>query len=215
VTTLTGVTANESSKKSTLSQVGPYLDLSLDSVEVGAWQNVSFMSGRQYDVVVADYLLGAVDYFAPHFQVALVRRLRHLVKPGGYLLTVGKEPNALKANSSTQLLLEEIDALRDSATILTRNMPYRELPRWWVKDELENAGFSLQNKYLEQTVVSVRDATDTWEWAGDMIKKIPDERLRAAYLVRHKELKQQIEQNEELQHGYHFGSDYAILARRL
>lgn len=36
--------------------------------------------------------LGAVDFFAPYFQVGLLKRLTTLTKSKGLLLLVGKEP---------------------------------------------------------------------------------------------------------------------------
>ena len=36
-----------------------------DQVVAGNWQDAAFLHGERYDVVLADYLLGAIDGFAP------------------------------------------------------------------------------------------------------------------------------------------------------
>ncbi len=40
-----------------------------DQIIVGNWKDPSFLKGQVYDVVLADYLLGSIDGFAPYFQV--------------------------------------------------------------------------------------------------------------------------------------------------
>ena len=39
-------------------------------VVIGNWQDRSFLQNEQYDTILADYLIGAVDGFAPYFQVS-------------------------------------------------------------------------------------------------------------------------------------------------
>jgi hypothetical protein len=42
-----------------------------DSVVAGNWKDPKFLQGKIYDVVLADYLLGSIDGFAPYFQVPI------------------------------------------------------------------------------------------------------------------------------------------------
>ncbi len=61
-----------------------------DRVLVGNWTDPAFLAGEVFDVVLADYLLGAVEGFAPYFQAELFERLRPHV--GRDLYVVCLEP---------------------------------------------------------------------------------------------------------------------------
>jgi len=61
-----------------------------DRILVGNWEDPRLLAGETYDTVLADYLLGAIDGFAPYFQHQLFARLRPLV--GQRLYVVGLEP---------------------------------------------------------------------------------------------------------------------------
>ncbi len=41
-----------------------------------------------YDVILADYLIGAVDGFSPYFQDIILDKLRHHLNPGGRVYIV-------------------------------------------------------------------------------------------------------------------------------
>lgn len=40
-----------------------------DEVVIGNWMDENFLNGRVFDTILADYLIGAIDGFAPYFQV--------------------------------------------------------------------------------------------------------------------------------------------------
>ena len=61
-----------------------------DRLIVGNWLEPELLAYETYDVVLADYLLGAVDGFAPYWQDQLFPRLRPHV--AGRLYIVGLEP---------------------------------------------------------------------------------------------------------------------------
>jgi hypothetical protein len=43
--------------------------LSVDTeIVYGNWQDEEFLDGRQFDVILADYLIGAIDGFAPYYR---------------------------------------------------------------------------------------------------------------------------------------------------
>jgi len=58
----------------------------------GNWKDVSFLQHEMFDVVVADYLLGAVEMHWPHGADGVMDRLLNATKPNGYLLIAGLEP---------------------------------------------------------------------------------------------------------------------------
>ena len=49
-----------------------------DRLLVGNWSDPEFLQGERFDTVLADYLLGAIDGFAPYTQDQLFSRLRPL-----------------------------------------------------------------------------------------------------------------------------------------
>lgn len=113
-----------------------------DRVILGNWADPALLAGERYDTVLADYLLGAVEGFAPYFQHSLFVRLRPLV--GRRLYIVGLEPyvNAA-ADTPAGALIREIGRFRDACLLLTGDRPYREYPAQWVVDHLEASGFEV------------------------------------------------------------------------
>ncbi|CAN0558261.1 unnamed protein product, partial [Ectocarpus sp. 8 AP-2014] len=39
-----------------------------DEIVVGNWRDEKFLEGQVFDTVLADYLVGAIDGFAPYYQ---------------------------------------------------------------------------------------------------------------------------------------------------
>ena len=110
-----------------------------DRLVVGNWRDASLLAGEVYDVVLADYLLGALDAFAPYHQHRLFERLRPHV--GGRLYVVGLEPWPDRAETPDDALVTEIARVRDATLLLCKERCYREHPAWWVREHLERAGF--------------------------------------------------------------------------
>jgi len=213
LSSITAVTANESSKASTLVETKQYLDLSRDKVVVGQWQDSEFLRGRQFDTVVADWLLGAVEFFAPHYQVSLIRRLHKLVKPGGWLLFDGREPDDLKARNGTgvQMMLE-IDTLRDAASILSQRRPYREIPQWWVEEQLTTLGFKIHKTHQNPIWLTTEYVQSQLEWAGDEIKLVKDDTLRSGLEKRLEAMKSHATSTMSEWKGKGYGKIYGIIA---
>lgn len=211
---ITAVTANESSKASTLHETKEYLDFSLDKVVVGLWQDPKFLRGQQFDTVVADWLLGSVEYFAPHYQVSLIRRLHKLVKPGGWMLVSGREPDHFKAKNSTGVqMMFDIDNLRDAASLLAEKHPYRELPQWWVEEELVALGFKIHKTNQEPVTLSHEYVQSQIEWAGDNIKLVQDDNLRSALEQRHKAIERRSRETTDEWLDMDYTNNYGIIAR--
>lgn len=116
-----------------------------DQIMVGNWADNDLLKGEVFDTVVADYLLGAVDGFAPYFQPYLFSRLRPLTRSTLYV--TGLEPYVPTARPETRAgrLVWEIGRFRDACVLLKGGMPYREYPAPWVVDHLARAGFAVSN----------------------------------------------------------------------
>jgi len=111
-----------------------------DRLVVGNWTDPGLLAGERYDTVLADYLLGAMDGFAPYWQDRLFVRLRSLT--GKRLYVIGLEPYVphVPEDPAGQLVCE-IGRLRDACLLLAGDKPYREYPMDWVLRHLRSAGF--------------------------------------------------------------------------
>ena len=127
-----------------------------DRVVTGNWADEAFLGDATFDVVLADYLLGSIDGFAPYFQSRLFHRLRrHCV---GVMYIIGLEPYAPDTASAPPdddgaverrwaddgaALLFEIIRVRDAAILLGRGRTYREYPASWIRSALTEAGWEV------------------------------------------------------------------------
>lgn len=110
-----------------------------DRLVVGDWIDETLLAGQQFDTVLADYLLGAVEGFAPYFQAQLFRRLRPYVSQAIYV--VGLDPYVVgPATTPAERMVRAIGRLRDTCLLLADETPYREYPAEWTVNALGDAG---------------------------------------------------------------------------
>ena len=171
--TITAVTACDGMRETVVDEVGRFIDPSRDRLLVGNWRDEDFLRGSSYDVVLADYLLGAVEFFAPHFQLGLLRRLRDLVRAGGMLVLIGKEPNDLGAGAGDPAarLALDAEALRDAAMVCGHQRPYREMPRWWVSEQLEALGFEVMKARAFPRRLTAKKVRRNLDWAEEEMEQ--------------------------------------------
>jgi len=113
-----------------------------DRIVVGNWMDPQLLADERYDTVLADYLLGAVDAFAPYWQDQLFSRLQPLVR--GRLYVIGLEPyTPYVPDDAAGRVISDIGRLRDACMLLARERPYREYPLDWVLRSLRAAGFRI------------------------------------------------------------------------
>lgn len=132
---VTGVTADE--------PTAARLRTEFPDVELvtGDWQDDGLLRGRRYDVVVADYLLGAIDGFAPYYQDEVFSRLRPHV--AGRLYAIGLEPWPARDDDPDAQAFIDLCSTRDAAFLLAGTRPYREFPESWVARTLQHSGFAV------------------------------------------------------------------------
>lgn len=182
-----------------------------DRIVVGNWANPGLLAGESYDTVLADYLLGAIDGFAPYFQHRLFERLRPLVKRRLYV--VGLEPYVTGApETPPSRLVWEIGRFRDACLLLAGEQPYREYPAQWAVDHLEASGYRViaakrfANRYKQRFVNSQIDM------CAPRLAKIADRALATSLAARGEMLRAEalahIEREGSLRHGY----DYILAA---
>ncbi|KAF0699595.1 Aste57867_9846 [Aphanomyces stellatus] len=125
----------------------------------GNWNDPTFLDGQVFDVVIADYLVGAVEGHAPYFQDQVFPRLFRHVADGGRLYVVGLQPitqsiaDTARPKSTQEKLVLEMQRVRDACILLAGHRPYREFPVDWILRQMEHAGFHVEahttfsNKY--------------------------------------------------------------------
>lgn len=135
----TGVTAASGHADQVRDAVGARLRTQ-DRLVLGNWTDPALLEGEVHDTVLADYLIGAVEGFAPYFQQSLLRRLRPMT--GCRLYVIGLDPYVVgPAESDEARMVRRIGRLRDAVLMLADETPYREYPAEWTLNALAGAGF--------------------------------------------------------------------------
>ncbi len=116
-----------------------------DRIVQGNWADDQLLTDDAFDTVIADYLLGAIEGFAPFFQPYLFHRLRRHV--GRNLYVSGLEPYVPSARPENHAarLVWEIGRFRDACVLLKGGTPYREYPARWVIDHIKLAGLTVHD----------------------------------------------------------------------
>jgi len=182
-----------------------------DRIVVGNWADSALLAGERYDTVLADYLLGAIDGFAPYFQHRLFARLRPLV--GRRLYVVGLEPYIVgEPDSEEGRLVWEIGRFRDACLLLAGEQPYREYPAQWAVDHLEASGYRVvaakrfANRYKERFVNSQIDM------CAARLAKLADRGLAEALAARGEALRAEALAHVASAGGLRHGFDYILAA---
>jgi hypothetical protein len=211
-TAVTGAPAREHALTRTLGpEVRPQ-----DAIVTGNWGDEAFLLGRVWDTVLADYLLGALDGFAPYHQDRLFRRLRRHV--GGRLYVVGLQPypdgivpGAGHDTEGGRLILE-IARLRDACILLAGHRCYREYPRDWVVRSLESSGFRVQDAVSIPIVYRQRFIDGQLDVCRRKLAFFHDKRLAAATQDHIEDLRGRASDACARLGGLRFGEDYVVAA---
>ncbi len=182
-----------------------------DRILVGNWEDARLLAGEAYDTVLADYLLGAIDGFAPYFQHRLFARLRPLV--GQRLYVVGLEPYVIGQPDTVEgRLVWEIGRFRDSCLLLAGEQPYPEYPAQWVVDHLEASGYKViaatrfANRYKQKFVNGQIDM------CAPRLAKIADRHLARALSDRGEALRAEALDRIAREGSLSYGFDYLLAA---
>ena len=114
-----------------------------DKVVLGNWVDPNLLKGAQYDTVLADYLLGAIEGFAPYYQPYLFKRLRPLTRKMLYVKGLEPYVPTMCPQDTAGRILWEIGRFRDACVLHGNDLPYREYPVGWVVDNLHMNGFEV------------------------------------------------------------------------
>ena len=206
----TAVTGDPARERALLGSLGA-VRRGADRVVTGNWTDPLLEQGEVYDTVLADYLLGAVDGFAPYFQDQLFARLRRNV--GGRLFVVGLEPYPDHTESDGGRLVLEIARLRDARILLAGHRCYREYPRDWVERSLESAGYIVEEAVSIPIIYKSKFIDGQLDVCLRKLPHIHDPKLVAALRENIEELRHQAHLVCGITDGIQFGADYVVAAR--
>ncbi|MCH8536488.1 MAG: class I SAM-dependent methyltransferase [Alkalimonas sp.] len=117
-----------------------------DRLVVGNWMDEKLLAGEQFDTVLLDYFIGAIDGFAPYWQDQVLPRIRQHLKPDGRLYITALEPYVpLYRNNEVDQFVTELGRLRDACLLLAQERPYREYPAEWTLRQLERSGYQVHS----------------------------------------------------------------------
>ena len=185
-----------------------------DGLIVGDWADPLLLVNEQYDVILADYLLGALDGFAPYFQDRLFGRLALHLRPGGALYVVGLGPFPDRAEGEGGRLILEISRLRDACILLAGHRCYREYPDDWAQRALEAAGLVVEHSERMPIRFRERYVNGQLDVCLSKLPLIRDPALVASLRAHIEDLRRRALAFVADNGGIPFGHDYVIAARK-
>ncbi len=185
-----------------------------DRILAGNWTDPGLLASERFDVVLADYLLGAIDGFAPYFQDRLFARIRPHV--GSRLYVVGLAPYPDRAATPGGKMILEIARLRDACILLAGHRCYREYPLEWVKRSLAGSGFVVEQAESMGIRYGARFINGQLDVCVRKLKYFQDQIMAGAMRLHIESVRARALALEELQAGgIRFGEDYVVAARPL
>lgn len=182
-----------------------------DRVVVGNWLDPGLLAGERYDTVVADYLLGAIEGFAPYWQDRLFERLRPLV--GQRLYVVGLEPYVHGVPSEPErFIVNRIGRVRDACLLLAGDQPYREYPLDWTLDKLQRARFRVVDAERIPIRYGERFVHSQLDMCTQALAKLEDRNLAVAMLASVEDLRRRALALARQEGGLRHGHDYIVVA---
>lgn len=183
-----------------------------DRIVLGNWVDPDLLKDEVFDTVLADYLLGAVEGFAPYFQPYLFSRLRQVT--GKTLYVKGLEPYVpvMRPDDEAGRILWEIGRFRDACVLLGRDIPYREYPARWVVDHLQVAGFSVQSlKHfpIEYKALFVNAQIDSVQ---PILSNLGDQKLASTLMARGEAIRDKALAKIKSEGALRSGQNYVIEA---
>ena len=206
----TAITGSKSMADKTLAAASGTLRTQ-DRLIIGNWSDPELLVGERYDTVLADYLLGAIEGFAPYWQDRLFERLRPLV--GSRLYVIGLEPYVQGRPADRDgRLIKEIGRLRDAALLLAGDQPYREYPLDWTLRHLERADFHVVDAERIPIRYGERFVHSQLDMCARAVDKLLDRALAAPFHAHIADLRTRALAHIAREGGIRHGHDYIVVA---
>jgi len=206
----TAITASQRMARQVRETVGSAMR-DRDRILVGNWINDSLLYGETFDTVLMDYLVGAIEGFAPYWQGRVFERVRPLV--AGRLYIVGVEPYVpFPANDDVGRTIRQIGCLRDACLLLAGERPYREFPMDWVIRQLGQAGFRILDAQHFPITYRARFVNGQLDMCVDRIQRFGSPELEAVMKDHVEQVRKKALALAESRDGLRHGADYVIAA---
>lgn len=187
-----------------------------DAVVTGNWSDAAFLAEQRFDTVLADYLLGALDGFAPFHQDRLFGRLRRHVAGRLYVVGLGPYPDGIVpgegAETEAGRRILELARVRDACILLAGHRCYREYPVDWVVRNLEQAGFRVQEAETVPIIYRARFVNGQMDVCLRKLAFFEDQDVAAAMRRHIGEVRARALDACERLGGLRFGHDYVVAA---
>jgi len=211
----TAVTGDPVRERNLLRELGGTLRPG-DQVVTGNWSDDTFLRDEVYDTVLADYLLGALDGFAPYHQDRLFKRLRPHVGQRIYVVGLQPYPDGIVPgeghDTEAGRLILEIARLRDACILLAGHRCYREYPHDWVVRSLQASGFRVREAVGVEIIHRQRSIDRQLDVCVRKLKLFRDRGLATAMQAQIDELRARATEACKRLDGLRFGSDYIVAA---
>ncbi|GLE51076.1 hypothetical protein ATCCBAA256_06650 [Mycobacterium montefiorense] len=182
-----------------------------DRLLVGTWVDESLLTGETFDTVLVDYLVGAIEGFAPYWQGRVFERLRPLVAEGGRLYIIGLEPYVqFQPTTESGRVICEIGRVRDACLLLAGERPYREFPLDWMQRRLGLAGFRVLEARRFPIRYRARYVNGQLNMCLARLERFPSKDLGIAMRDYLEELRARALELELRENGLSHGNDYVI-----
>lgn len=186
-----------------------------------------------FDVILIcwyiDYLVGAIEGFAPYYQDQICGRLEKMLAPGGRIYLVGLQPlsesqspaGSSDADVEAGKLIQEVARTRDACLLLAGRRCYREYPIDWSHRQLEKVGLEVTNSIRLTNVYGRSAVTRQLEVGRRHVPMFKDSVLADNMQQALDRVDQRLEEEfgsgglpKEEQRRIRFGFDYVISARK-
>lgn len=210
----TAVTASASMAKAS-EESFPGIRREDDRILVGNWIDPALLQGEQFDTILLDYFVGAVEGFAPYWQESVLARFEPLLAPGGRLYITALDPYVpIYGSDEVGQFVGDVGRLRDACLLLARERPYREYPIEWMMSHVQGVGLKVLGGQKFPIRYRERWLKGQLDMCRARAQRFDNEALRVAMLshVDSMMLKGQalIAKHNGLPHGF----DYVIAAEK-
>lgn len=183
-----------------------------DKVMVGNWLNQSLLETQSFDVVIADYLLGALEGFSPYFQSKLFGRLKPHCKNNLYVIGQEPLPNAFSKGGE---LIWQLYRLRDACILLAGHRCYREYPRSWVLENLKHHNYQILDIKVFPMSLGASFVRSQIQVCQSKLRYFQSRILAKEMSIHIETVKKELFHYIETHGSIAFGEDYVIHARSI
>lgn len=148
-TSFTAITADERMRRNCQEEIQKLGVQNVGQILVGNWFGSDEMPEssssdiedqlqlESFDVVLADYLIGAMDGFSPYRQDEMIAKLSRYLKPNGRMYIVGLEPIPDSSPDPDANIICRVRQVRDACILLAGHRCYREYPVSWIHKNVQ------------------------------------------------------------------------------